>query len=134
MRVLLLILVTLLHSQVRASDGDAAEPFKAKCSNGTMLEMNDCLTAEWKMLDGQLNKSYRVLLAELVDGRSLRSAQRAWLDFRDKECDYALSGLEKGGSLYPYALHSCRIDLTVKRLKDIDGHLAEKCNGCPPRK
>jgi len=133
MRVLLLIFAVGLHTQVHA-DWDAAEPFKAKCSKGTMSEMNDCLAAEWRKLDGQLNESYRVLLAELVDGRSLRSAQRSWMVFRDNECDYAVSGLERGGSLYPYALHSCRIDLTVKRLKDMDRHLAEKCNGCPPRK
>jgi uncharacterized protein YecT (DUF1311 family) len=134
MKVLLLTMAVLFSAHVKAEDWDAAGSYKSKCSEGTMLEMNRCLRAELDKLDVRLNESYRALLAELADSTELRKAQRAWVAFRETTCDFSVSGLEPGGSLYPYALHACRISLTVKRLRDFEEYSTWNCNGCPPRK
>lgn len=96
--------------------------------------MNACLSQEYTRVDQKLNASYARLVNSLRDPASLRKSQAAWIRFRDLTCEYENSGIGKDGSLYPYAQAACNIDLTEKRLRDLDRYLEWNCNGCPPRK
>ena len=68
--------------------------------------------------DAALNKIYKQLAAKL-DGKektALRDAQRAWIAFRDKECEYRTIG-DDGGSIRPMELAMCARDMTEARAK-----------------
>jgi uncharacterized protein YecT (DUF1311 family) len=113
---------------------DFAAPHKQRCSLGTMLDMNRCLAEEYKKVDGRLNETYRQLTGVLADPGSLRKSQAAWVRFRDLDCEFASSGISAEGSLRPYSDNACRIDLTEKRIRELERYLTWDCNGCPPRK
>lgn len=113
---------------------DFALPHKNRCSLGTMLDMNRCLAEEYQKVDGRLDELYGQLTRSLADASALRKSQAAWVRFRDLDCEYASSGLPTWASLRPYSDNACRIDLTEKRIRDLEHYLASDCNGCPPRK
>jgi uncharacterized protein YecT (DUF1311 family) len=113
---------------------DFAVPHKDRCSLGTMLDMNGCLAQEYKKVDAKLNEVYRQLTRSLADPSALRKSQAAWVRFRDLDCEYASSGIDSGGSLKPFSDNACRIDLTEKRIRDLQRYLTWDCNGCPARK
>lgn len=117
-----------------ASEWDWSIEEKSKCSDGPMMQMNECLSAEYRRVEGLLSSRYRALLQSLASPIELRESQRTWLRFRDATCKYEVSGIAFGGSLYPYAKNACLIDLTKKRIRDIDEYASWDCNGCPARK
>ncbi|WP_259236807.1 lysozyme inhibitor LprI family protein [Aeromonas sp. BIGb0445] len=51
-------------------------------------------------------------------GNKLKSAQRAWLTFRDAQCRYE-AGVYDGGSIAPLVHSSCLTNLTEQRTKDL---------------
>ena len=65
--------------------------------------MSGCLNAEWQYWDGRLNAAYRGAMARArafdVDNGgfgasvedAMRQMQRAWIPFRDAQCDYEMS-------------------------------------------
>lgn len=115
-------------------DWDFAKSSKDKCSDGTMIDMNSCLSNEYSRFDEKLNATYQNLVSLLEDKTKLKASQSAWLRFRDLTCEFANSGVDKAGSIYPFAQNACLIDLTAKRIRDLEEYLSWDCNGCPPRK
>ena len=131
----LLLALSLLSPIAHADDGwDFSAPHKARCSEGGQQQMNSCLAIEAEKADARLNEAYQGLVRALEDPSKLRKAQGAWLRFRDLTCEYENSGIGKAGSLYPFAQSACRIDLTEKRLRDLQQYIEWECNGCPPRR
>jgi len=127
--------LTALVSPVRAQEEwDFAASHKARCSTGTMLDMTRCLQDELRSVEKALNSEYQALLKSLEDPEPLRQAQRAWLRFRDLDCAYALSGIEKEGSQYPHARTACLIDLSEKRIRDLKRYSSWDGAGAPNRK
>ncbi|MFQ2812649.1 lysozyme inhibitor LprI family protein [Aeromonas caviae] len=49
----------------------------------------------------------------------LRTAQRAWIAFRDAQCRYEV-GVYEGGSMAPMVHSSCLTQLTEARTKDLN--------------
>lgn len=76
--------------------------------------------------DGGLNESYQQLISQLeVKGQqSLKTAQQAWLKFRDLQCEHEASAFE-GGSIKPLIQNNCLIALTQQRNKEIKALLQE---------
>ena len=62
-------------------------------------------TAPIEKTDTALNESYREIAARLADDAAamprLQTAQRAWIAFRDVECEFATAD-SADGSIYPY--------------------------------
>lgn len=134
MRTILVIAATVLAcSAASADDGEI------RCNpEGANLEMAACARDDFAKADAALNAAFSELLAKTkamdadqgapVDGwpgaeESLRAAQRAWIDLRDKEC--ALRTIsEMGGSLRQITYPACQADLTEKRTKDLRDLLA----------
>jgi Uncharacterized protein conserved in bacteria len=113
---------------------DFAAPHKSRCSEGSQLDMNICMSKEAAQVDQKLSNLLQRLKLTLRTPASALRAQAAWERFRTNECEFATSGLEKGESGYAFALYACRIDLAEKRIRDLSDHLEAICNGCPPRK
>ncbi|OYX49143.1 MAG: hypothetical protein B7Y97_09800 [Sphingomonas sp. 32-66-10] len=92
----------------------------ADCSTATtQSEMNDCALAAYNEADVSLNVQWWKTLAvfrsrSVEDAERLRAAQRAWIAFRDAECDaefpFSLGvSLDKGLNI------NCRTSLTLER-------------------
>jgi uncharacterized protein YecT (DUF1311 family) len=105
-----------------------AEPQKTKdpCANAqTTAEMRDCAGREYKQADDELNRVYRQLMAKLDDeGRktALKTAQQAWIKYRDANCDFA-SYLNRGGTIEPVVRYNCMTGMTVARTKELREYL-----------
>lgn len=93
--------------------------------NQSQMAMNQCAGVDAAKADAALNAVYKQLAAKL-DGKektALRDAQRAWITFRDKECEYRTVENE-GGSIRPMALAACAREMTEARTKALAHDLA----------
>jgi uncharacterized protein YecT (DUF1311 family) len=93
-------------------------------------EMNLCAEQDWMDADADLNIAYAEAIEVMKDydaalpkpergaEANLRSAQRAWVTFRDAACaaeGYAMHG----GSAEPLLIYGCRAYLTRQRADDL---------------
>lgn len=106
---------------------DFAHDKKRKCSEGTMVEMNSCLAAEYAESDARLNLVYKHLIEALAAPASLKRAQTAWVRFRDLQCAFEVPPAWTGSAI-PYTRNACLIDHTERRIRDLER--VGPCNGC----
>lgn len=94
----------------------------------SQAELNECYGNAYKKTDAELNVLFRQITARLKDDEAtaklLVAAQRAWVAFRDAECDFSTSGVS-GSSAHGMILAICLDKLTGKRIDDFRGYL--KC-------
>ena len=104
---------------------------EADCINQpTQMDMNICAYQDWQAADATLNTVYADALATVQasdaeynrDGDSeevrLRRAQRAWVAFRDANCDAA--GFQmRGGSAEPLLVNGCLRVMTQDRIAEL---------------
>jgi uncharacterized protein YecT (DUF1311 family) len=92
------------------------------CVNGeTTYEMKQCAAKQYRQADDELNKVYRQLMSKLDDEghkTALKTAQQAWLKYRDTNCDFE-SYLNRGGSIYSVVVTSCMTSMTTARTKEM---------------
>jgi len=124
-----------LHAGILACEdhscvGDAAQLCMESAEDGyTTVGMIDCTAQETAVWDGLLNEAYQqamALMRELdtadesrmpeyaVRAGQLRSAQRAWITFRDTNCamEYGIWG---AGSMRGLAGAACHLEMTAAR-------------------
>jgi len=100
------------------------------CKNPvTQADMTACEQARQETADKALNAQYKITRAALAaldkdlgaDGgaeKALVKAQRAWVDFRDAECEAA--GFQaRGGTMEPMLVAGCIAELTDARTKQL---------------
>ena len=104
------------------------------CENAmSQSDMNQCAYQDFEAADKELNavwkkaKAYMVkqdedlkeMSPELVGGvDALMKAQRAWIDYRDGQCEvYGFQS--RGGSMEPMLVDGCKTDLTKARTKEL---------------
>lgn len=88
------------------------------------LDMRGCSLQAYTSADEELNLEYKKLQKRIFEGDSaevksrLVEAQRAWIQFRDKEC--SLRGADMlGGSGENTIIAGCLADKTIQRAKDL---------------
>jgi uncharacterized protein YecT (DUF1311 family) len=89
----------------------------------TQFDLNACSLVAWQKADAALNEAWDAALAALdepVEAR-LRAAQRAWIAFRDAECE-AQAAFFEGGSAQPMVRNGCLESLTLARTGEIRGY------------
>ena len=102
----------------------------------TQIQLDQCAGDAFATADAALNFTYKTIMARLEseDGtrKALVGAQKAWLAFRDAECDFEAAGA-RGGSIQPMIVAQCRTRLTEARTGALRGFLtcAEGDAGCP---
>ena len=94
---------------------------RAQCEEAkTTLQINECFAKELKKADARLNRVYRLTQEKLSpeDAALLQKTQRAWVAFRDAQCEaeHALMG---EGTAGPMTLMSCKLEMTRKRTAEI---------------
>jgi uncharacterized protein YecT (DUF1311 family) len=101
------------------------------CKNAvTQTDMNICADRDYKAADAELNVQYRKTRAAMVSRdadlddnlkgaeKALIKAQRAWVAYRDGECE--AEGFEaRGGSMEPMLVSGCLATLTRQRTKEL---------------
>lgn len=128
-RVAVLLALLCLHQPVAAQDRAPA----LDCSNGPQSALNECAAAGFHAADAQLNTAYQAVTRRLTDTparRSLVEAQRAWIRFRDAECEFDTRSSE-GGSIRPLLFSGCQKRLTERRTADLNAYLSCNQDGCP---
>jgi uncharacterized protein YecT (DUF1311 family) len=106
---------------VAAADREFSKDFEACLdkAGGVTPAMIDCISAELKRQDALLNQNYRQLMASLSAGRkkALQEAQRAWIKFRDTNCDFYYD--PGGGSAARIDANECLLNATADRAKEL---------------
>lgn len=106
------------------------------CAKVDQAALKECMEAAFKKAEEELKILYRQIEQRLKDdaGRKEQfvTAQRAWLFFRDLECEFSASGVA-GGTIYPMVFSSCALQLTHQRSKDFKTYLncKEGDTSCP---
>ena len=102
--------------------GAAQKGNQTPCANATTtVEMSDCMGKEYKKVDAELNSVYKQLMAITEDEgekAALKTAQQAWLKYRDLHCEFE-SYENKGGTIYPIVYTGCLSAVTATRTKEL---------------
>lgn len=102
----------------------------APCSEaGTQAEMNDCAGKEYKTADAALNRMYQQLLAKLEpeEKTRLKTAQTAWIKYRDTNCDF-VADQYKGGTIRPMIYALCLAGVTRNRTAELKNQIEDRNN------
>ena len=115
--LILLMLLCLCSTSVLAQ-----QP-KLNCNDPqTQSAMNQCSYIEFQKADMEMNRVYRRVIAQLANPTPLRGAQRAWVDFRNKDCT-ALAAPNTGGSIVPLIINTCSTARTKERIKQLQEYI-----------
>ena len=78
--------------------------------------MLQCQEEKYQKADAELNRVYKALMATLDTSQKeqLRTAQRAWIPYRDAHAEF-IAGGEAGGSLEPVMRLLALTELTIER-------------------
>ncbi|MDQ7968076.1 MAG: lysozyme inhibitor LprI family protein [Oxalicibacterium faecigallinarum] len=111
----------LMLSSVSAMALDAETQEALKDCNKTQLSMNICASHRYAEADKALNQQYRVTMnSKDVNGKQrLRNAQRAWVQFRDKDCLASIGPRDASGSIWPLLQYTCLADHTEQRIESL---------------
>lgn len=117
---LLLLLGTSATGQKKKKTGPCVNP-------QTQYEMNQCAKKAFEAADAKLNPAYQRLLAMLdaEEKAQLQEAQRAWLKYRDTNCEFVADEY-KGGSIRPMILGYCLADVTKRRTTELRTQINER--------
>lgn len=121
--LVLAALLSLMAHAARAED-EVTSPQLKRCldtSGTTTIGMNACLSDELARQDKRLNQVYQALMrkASATQAAELRTAQRAWLAYRDVTCGlFATFG--EGGTIDQINVGSCEVDVLARRVKFLE--------------
>lgn len=106
----------------------------ASCADPpNQMEADSCAAEQFDKADAELNRLYGALRAKLdANGQSnLVAAERAWITFRDIECNlrtgYNTSDLSANGTIASMLVGECRTSLTRQRSKELQVQI--RCPG-----
>lgn len=123
--------LSLLLCCTASADAQQPEPDCRKAVS--QMDLNICADQDYRAADAELNKTYRLVVAAMqatdkelgdIDAayagalEALKKAQRAWIGYRDGQCE--LAGFEaRGGSMEPMLVSGCLAELTRKRTAEL---------------
>lgn len=101
------------------------------------LEFNQCVAAELKRADANLNASYKKLMArfevqqkrDLEQGKAFmaiaRESQRAWIKLRDTTCPLEATDIDPDTALHSTTVDSCITRMSLERAAYLDRIVAD---------
>jgi uncharacterized protein YecT (DUF1311 family) len=104
----------LAATTVRADD-------RVDCKHAmTQLDINTCAAQDFAAADAKLNRTYKTLISKLDANElaALKTAQRAWITWRDAKCNFETIASE-GGSIRPMEFLTCQTQLTNDRSEQL---------------
>lgn len=131
-------LAALIFTVSVFSAGVQAKSPKIDCENATATsELNWCADQEFEAADKDLNKAYAEALKSIPEmageppydakawEAALRASQRAWIAYRDAECNDHVPMFWTGGSGATAEIVGCKSAMTKARTKEIQEHYTE---------
>lgn len=108
----------------------AASPAKAggpDCSRAeAQTELTLCAIQSRDAADAELQRTYERVMEKIDSRRAkalLRRAQKAWVAYRDSECEFESSG-SQGGSIHPMQVAACQNAMIHARTMQLEHQLA----------
>lgn len=94
----------------------------------TQSEMNTEAAEDFTRVDRVLNETYKAVMDQMdEESRTLlKSAQKAWIAYRDAEAKFQADLEARGGSMYPLSLMAYKTTLTQQRTKELEEILESK--------
>ncbi len=92
-----------------------------KCSNlPNQSALNTCSSNVLNSANQKINSVYANYMKELnpTEKLQLKEAQRAWIQYKEKDCQFQSSPVLKG-SLYPFVHNGCLVEKTENRIKEL---------------
>jgi uncharacterized protein YecT (DUF1311 family) len=118
----IVVLGAALIASTAALAGAALYP-KQDCSKAvTQMDLDQCAGANDTAADAALNAFYKKLMAQASDAKAadaLKESERAWIAYRDRECDREVGPREESGSIWPMEMSLCLEDKTASRLCEL---------------
>lgn len=124
-----------LATAARSNDLDAPD-----CANATDTQTTTiCAANELDEVDKELNAVYKKALAAQAEEdklradnnmsdaeavKSLKTAERAWITYRDANCD-AINAANLGGTGYAAFIVDCQTEMTRNRIKELKDMIGE---------
>lgn len=117
-----LAILTFVAWSAVAPSGPPSDP----CSGTTQLDMNECAAQRFEAARARLELHYGTALGCLntESAEELRQVQRAWLAYRDAECQWQAAPYE-GGSIQPLVFVGCLAELTERRADALEHIVSE---------
>ena len=116
-----LLLLIAICCGTFAQQQSKQDPCERAEQTGVTLDLVNCSSKKLAEADTNLNKTYRELIAKLGDKAlevNLRTAQQAWIKYRDANCGF-VSQLSGGGSASTFEYNFCLADMTTARTKEL---------------
>jgi uncharacterized protein YecT (DUF1311 family) len=98
-----------------------SRPVLAQCDQaGTTADITRCMSNEYEKADADLNRIYKLAFKGLdeKEAENLKKAQRAWIIYRNAQCDAEYAKWD-GGSGGPAAHLGCLARLTRLRTREL---------------
>lgn len=131
--------VAILLVASAAHSDDAPLYPKRNCDDlNAQIEMTTCAGDNQDAADAALNVLYQKLMKLQDDAKSktqLRDLERAWIAYRDKECDFEIGPRDGSGSIWPMEMAMCMEQKTAARIRELTPLVACAAGadtGCPP--
>lgn len=124
-------LVALLNSALLIAPCHAEDP-PLDCENALSTpDLNACASKDFEKADAELNRVYQAALKDIPEmaiadepafnkeawEKALRASQRAWVAFRDAECNDHVPLFSGGGSMRTGEVIGCATEMTEARTK-----------------
>lgn len=117
----LIILSCFIALSSSAQEQGKKDPCEKATESGITVDLVECSLKKLAAADAELNNAYRQLVSRLDDKKwetKLRTAQQAWIKYRDANCD-SVSEFSGGGSAVTFEYNFCLADMTVARAKEL---------------
>ena len=110
------------HADADTGEASLSKDFRACMdkSGGVTVDMRACIGAELARQDARLNNAYLQLQRKLEPAAwaKLKAAQRAWIPFRNANCEFA--GAQQEGTLGPVVIGDCHLQMTARRADELE--------------
>jgi len=86
------------------------------CESPTnQMEMNLCISQQLSNVESELKEVIDSMPKEITQDSAFISAANSWAQYREDHCA-SVSEIYASGSIYNYALSSCKIEMTQRRV------------------
>ncbi|URD60572.1 lysozyme inhibitor LprI family protein [Sphingomonas sp. KRR8] len=118
----------ILIDRCRLAESIASEPDANCAKQNTQFDLNVCSFREYLRADIELNQAWDGIKRRLSSSRkgytTMLAGQKAWLTYRDKQCQF-WEGWYEGGSIAALVSNSCLTDITKVRSKELGQQLKD---------
>jgi uncharacterized protein YecT (DUF1311 family) len=131
MRIVIFIVATLAAAGAAAADAPLYPKQSCDAAVQSAGAFHQCYAANLAAATRALDETYKILLTQKTfyvgNPGALRDVERAWIAYKDKECDYEYGGGAPRNEDYWLAHADCEIRVTEQRIRELRGR--SSCSG-----